>query len=216
VNTDRLIDALSANLEPIRPGQFQKTLTLALVAGGAAAFGLMLATIGPRRDLHTAAHLDWLAIKLLFALSLIGIGVPSLIRSIYPGLEDRARWTLIFLPVVAFGTGALATLLLARPQAWKGMLFGAYSYSAVRCLTFILLFAAVPLAVLFRALRKGAPTNLERCGAIAGIVAGAVGVAVYAFSCASDSVPFITIWYGAAIAICGIIGAQLGPQLLRW
>ena len=107
-------------------------------------------------------------------------------------------------------------LLLAHPKAWRGMLLGATSVSSARCFLCIPFFAAIPLAVLIWALRTGAPTRLERCGAIAGIVAGAVGAAAYAFNCSSDSVPFVAFWYGAAIALCAFIGAQLGPRLLRW
>jgi len=65
-------------------------------------------------------------------------------------------------------------------------------------------------------LRKGAPTNLRRAGAIAGLVAGALGATAYAFHCPDDSVPFIAIWYGTLVALCGAIGAMLGPRLLRW
>src|ERR1700720_2560571 len=79
VNTDRLIDALSANLERVSHGRLEKTLILAMVTGGAAAFALMLATVGPRPDLQSTAHLEWSAIKLLYALSVIGAGVPFLI-----------------------------------------------------------------------------------------------------------------------------------------
>jgi hypothetical protein len=61
-----------------------------------------------------------------------------------------------------------------------------------------------------------APTRLARCGAIAGILAGAIGAAAYAFSCRTYSVTFIAIWYGAGIMLCAVIGAQLGPRLLRW
>ena len=88
--------------------------------------------------------------------------------------------------------------------------------SSARCLIRILFFAATPLAVLIWAFRRGAPTRLNRCGAIAGIVAGAIGAAAYAFNCASDSVPFIAIWYCTAIVLCAFIGAQLGPRFLRW
>jgi MFS superfamily sulfate permease-like transporter len=31
-----------------------------------------------------------------------------------------------------------------------------------------------------------------------------------------DTIPFITIWYSAAILLCAFIGAKLGPRLLRW
>jgi hypothetical protein len=82
--------------------------------------------------------------------------------------------------------------------------------SLARCFICIPFFAAILLAVLICALRTGAPTRLTRCGAIVGIVAGTVGAAAYAFNCSSDSIPFVAFWYGAAIALCAFIGAQLG------
>jgi hypothetical protein len=48
------------------------------------------------------------------------------------------------------------------------------------------------------------------------VVAGGVGAAAYALSCSSDTIPFIAFCYGAAIALCALIGEQLGPRLLRW
>jgi hypothetical protein len=66
------------------------------------------------------------------------------------------------------------------------------------------------------ALRKGAPTRLKLSGAVAGIVAGGLGAADYALGCKSDTIPFIAIWYGLAIALCAAIGALFGPRLLRW
>jgi hypothetical protein len=216
VNTDRLIDILSANLEPARHGQFEKMLTLAMATGGAAAFGLMLATVGPRPDLHSTAHLEWLAVKLIFALSVIGTGVPPLVRSARPGFENVTNWAVALFPFFAAIAVALAMLLLGSPEAWKGMLLGARRASSARCVLCIPFFAGVPLAALIWALRKGAPTRLKLCGAIAGIVAGGIGAAAYALSCTSDTIPFIAIWYGAAIAICAVVGAQVGPSLLRW
>jgi hypothetical protein len=51
VNTDRLIDLLSANLEPVGQVRFGKTLVLAMLTSSAAASILMLMTVGPRADL---------------------------------------------------------------------------------------------------------------------------------------------------------------------
>jgi len=65
-------------------------------------------------------------------------------------------------------------------------------------------------------LRKGAPTNLKRTGAIAGLVAGALGAMAYAFHCPDDFLPFLAFWYGGLIALCAFIGAKFGPRLLRW
>jgi hypothetical protein len=79
VNTDRLIDLLSANLEPVVRVQFGKKLFLAVLTGGAAALVLMLATVGPRADLDSTARLGWTAVKLLFAVSVIGSATPLLL-----------------------------------------------------------------------------------------------------------------------------------------
>jgi hypothetical protein len=216
VNTDRLIDVLSANLEPARHGQFEKMLILAMATGGAAALGMMLATVGPRPDLHSTAHLEWLAVKLLFALSVIGTGAPLLVRSARPGLENVTNWALVLFPFLAAIAAALAMLFLDGPQAWREMLRGARTVAPARCVLCIPFFATIPMAALIWALRKGAPTRLKLCGTIAGIVAGGIGAAAYALSCASDTIPFIAIWYGAAIMFCAVIGARLGPRFLRW
>jgi hypothetical protein len=49
---------------------------------------------------------------------------------------------------------------------------------------------------------RAQPANL---GAVA--AAGGLGAAAYAFNCTSDTIPFIAVCYGAAIALCAFIGA---------
>ncbi len=215
MNTDRLIEMLSAELEAVNSGRLGKTLILAIVTGGAIAFGLMLVTVGPRSDLQSTAHIEWVAVKLLFALSVIGTGALLLNSSMRPGLEVETNWTLILFPFIAALAVALA-VLLGQPQAWKELVRGATTISSMRCLLLIIFFATIPLALVIYALRQGAPTRLKLCGGIAGIVAGGIGAAAYAFNCASDTIPFIAIWYGAAIVICAVVGTQLGPRVLRW
>lgn len=215
VKTDQLIDMLSADLEPVKARRLEKTLVQAILAGGTGAALLMLATVGLRAGLPTA-HLEWAGLKLVLPLSVIGSGTPSLARSMCPGLETRTNWPLVFFPfVVAIAVG-LAMLLIISPEAWIKMLLGAGQMRSPRCFLCILSFAAIPLAVLTWALRQGAPTRLEASGALAGIVAGAIGAVAYAFNCDSDTIPFITIWYSGAILLCAFIGARLGPRLLRW
>jgi hypothetical protein len=135
----------------------------------------------------------FLALKLLFALSLVATATPALIRSLRPGADDESPSKLFFYPFVAVGTAAIATLLFAQPAYVREMLLGAHSMSSVRCVLLTLCFASIPMAILIWALRNGAPTRLARCGAIAGIVAGARGAAAYAFSCRSDFLAFIAI-----------------------
>ena len=144
MNTDRLIDMLSAELEAVNNGRLGKTLILAIVTGGAIAFALMLVTVGPRPDLQSTAHLEWVAVKLLFALSVIGTGALLLNRSMRPGLEDATNWTLVLFPFLAALAVAFA-VLLGQPQAWREMLRGATTISSMRCLLFIMFFCGDPV-----------------------------------------------------------------------
>lgn len=216
MNTDRLNNLLSANLEPVGRVQFGKTLLLAVLIGGLAAFGLMFGTIGPRADPGSIAHLSWTAVKLLFAVSIIDTASPILLRSMRPGLEKQTYPETIFLPFLTAIVVALAMLLFVTPQAWSDMLRGATSTSPERCLLCIIFFAVAPFAAVVWVLRQGAPTRLSLSGAITGVVAGGLGAFVYAFSCQSDTIPFIAVYYSSAIALCAVIGSQLGPRLVRW
>jgi len=214
VNTDRLVDLLSANLEPVGRVHFGRTLLVAIFSGAAAAFVLMLVTVGPRTDLDS--NLAWTAVKLLFAVTVIGTATPLLLRSMRPGFEEETRPGIICLPFLAAIVAALAMLLFVAPHTWSLMLRGATPESPVHCLLCTVFFAVVPFAALIWAIRQGATTRLSLSGAIAGVAAGGLGAAAYAFTCRSDTIPFIAVCYGASMALCAFIGAQLGPRLLRW
>ena len=213
MKTDQLIHMLSMNLEPAKDhGQLRKALFIALVIGGAASFCVMLATVGLRPEAD-GFHLEFLALKVLFMLILIGAGTALLDKLIRPGQDGRTLYAAIFLTFLAIGLVGLVGLVVEPPTAWHQMILGTQWATCLYCIP---LFAIVPFAVLIWALRQGAPTNLTRTGAIAGLVAGALGATAYAFHCADGSLPFIAIWYGAMVILCAWIGAKLGPPLLRW
>jgi len=213
VKTDQLIDLLSTNVEPVKSGYIKKTLVFALLIGGVAAFCVMLTTVGLRSQTSDRLHPGYLVLKLLFTISLVGLGATLLARLMRPGQSDRKQFTLIVVPFLMIAGAGMIALAFGEPMAWGRMLFGMHW---VTCLLCIPLFAVVPFAALVWALRRGAPTNLTQTGAIAGLVAGALGATAYAFHCPDDSVPYIAIWYGTLVAFCGVIGAILGPRLLRW
>jgi hypothetical protein len=213
MKTDQLIDMLSTNVEPVQQGRLKKTLVCVLVVGGAAAFCLMLTTVGFRTGVTNGFLPGYLTLKLLFTLSLIGVGAALLERLMRPGEDGRKLFGFVFLPFFIVICAGVASLVFGQPMAWGRMIFG---MQWATCLLCIPLFAVVPFAALIWALRKGAPTNLTRTGAIAGLVAGALGATAYAFHCPDDSVPFIAIWYGTLVGLCGAIGAMIGPRLLRW
>ena len=213
MNTDRLIDMLSTNLEPVKGGQLWKALSWAIVIGLVAAFGVMLACFGIRSDLAAGNHSGALALKIVFALSLVGTGAAFLIKSMVPGQRQGRRLALIFFPFLPASAAAIVIVVRQPALASGGMIEGAAMALCLFCIPFL---AIVPFALLIWAMRKGAPTDLRRSGAVAGLVAGAIGATVYSFSCPADSWLFVFLGYSAALALCSILGAQLGPRFLRW
>ena len=114
MNTERLVELLSANLEPVRCVQLGRILMIAMLTGGAAAILMMLATVGVRNDLDSLAHLEWTALKMLFAVSVIGTAAPLLLRSMRPGLEKEIGLALIFLPFFVATAAALVMFLFVN------------------------------------------------------------------------------------------------------
>ncbi len=213
MKTDELIDMLGTNLEPVKGGQLRNTLIIALAVGAVAAFCLMLVTFGLPAAVLGGGYSGLRVLALAFTLGLATAGTSFLIRSARPGEPGRKLLLLIGLPFFAILSAGLVALVLADPAAWGGMVFGP-QWAA--CLICIPLFAFAPFASFVLALRRGAPTNLMRTGAIAGLVAGALGATVFAFHHSSGSIPFIALWYGGPILLCALVGAILGPRLLRW
>ena len=108
--------------------------------------------------------------------------------------------------------GALAwaaTPTALRPAAAMG-----HSWQA--CPLYVLALAMPVLAGLLWTLRGLAPTRPGAAGGAAGLLAGALGAAGYALVCSEDSATFIALWYSAGIALTGLLGAVLGPRILRW
>ncbi len=213
MKTDQLIGMLSTNVEPVKTRKFKATLILTLLLAGLAAFCLMLGTVGLRSDVRLGILSGFIALKLLFTLILVGAGTAVLAKLIFPGQDGGKSYIVILLSFAALGLAGIGTLVIQPSAPWGHMVMGT---DWVICILCIPLFAAIPFVALIWVLRQGAPTNLRRAGAVAGLVAGAVGAAAYAFHCPDDSIPFIAFWFGVMVALCGLFGAIVGPGLLRW
>ena len=211
MKTDQLIEILSRNVEPVKQGHVQKTLVWALLAGVVGSFGVMLGTVGLRPN--GPPSLEFLLLRLVFTFSLIAIGASFLARLVRPGQRTGKLAALTVLPFLVMVAGGTIAIGFGGPMAWGRMLFG---MNWMTCLLCIPLFAVLPFIALVWFLRDGAPTNLRLTGAIAGLLAGALGATAYAFHCPDDSVPFIAFWYASMVGFCAFIGALLGPKLLRW
>jgi hypothetical protein len=213
VKTEKLIEMLSTNLEPVRGGELRNLVLTALAGGAIVAFCLMLAIFGVPAGPHGGESFGLKLVALAFTLGLVGASANLLVRLARPGDPGRQPLIPIGLLFLAMLVAGAVVLLLTDSASWGGMIFGP-QWAA--CLICIPLFAIAPFAALVWALRKGAPTGLARTGAIAGLLAGALGAAIFALHHPGGSIPFVILWYGGPIVLCALAGAILGPRLLRW
>lgn len=213
MKTTDLVDMLSANVEPVGRGLVGRTISIAVAAGAVIALGFMLVGLGVRADLTTIQAVAFLLLKLAFALAVVGVAVLYLTRLARPGAGRGMSPLTIAVPFAAIALLGAISLGDAPSSHWNRMIFGD---AWLECLLSIPIIAVLPFAVTILAIRRAAPTNLVRSGAVAGLIAGGVSAMAYALHCTDDSLPFVAVWYGGTIVLCTLAGAVLGPRLLRW
>lgn len=213
MKTGELIEFLSADLSPMRSFPVSRYLLLSLALGLAIAIVLALAALGPR-TLTGEADLAFLSAKVAFAASVMGIGALLVARAAVPGRLKSVNALLAIIPLALFGIMGVIDLSHVPRQEWNEHVFGA---GWALCLLAIPLIAIVPFALMVLAMRRfAAPTDLLKAGAFAGMTAGGAAALAYAIHCTDDSLSFLASWYVVGVAVCAIVGALLGPRLLRW
>lgn len=213
MKTDELIDVLSTNVEPVDPQRITRNLQIAIIAGLSLALVSGIAALGIRWDVRDPGAFGFLVLKVAFGVAVTILGSHYLLKHARPGGEMRSRILLTGVPFVAVMALAGASLISAPASHWDNMVMGE---RWLECLLSIPVIAVAPFAVIMWAVRKAAPTNLTRTGALAGLVAGGVSAIAYALHCTDDSLPFVALWYGGTIVLCTLAGALTGPRLLRW
>lgn len=214
MKTDELVDMLSTNVEAVDWRSVPRTILGVAGLGALAALAIMMLVFGPRTDISNVRAWAFLALKFAFAGAIIAISLAYLLRIARPGGERRVSAVLLGLPFAAAVAAFVISLVVTPVPDWRAMVFGRHW---LLCLVCIPLNAIPPFAAIILALRQFAsPTDLARAGALAGLSGGGISAFVYALHCTDDSVAFVALWYGLAIALCTAIGALLGPRLLRW
>lgn len=213
MKTDDLIAMLAAGVAPIDPHLVAKRFATALVLGGTVSLALMWIGYGVRPDLAQAASTPMLWIKLGFALAVAGAALVLTLRLSRPGVRPGKAWIGVVVPWLAITVMGLVVLADAPPQDRLALVLGRTWLSCAFSITYM---AAPVFAALLWALRGLAPTRPGLAGACAGLLAGAVGVLVYALHCPEVEAPFLAVWYVLGLCVPTVIGALLGPKALRW
>lgn len=213
MKTDELITLLANHAEPVDRAAAARRHACALATGVGGATLLLLAQFGLKPDLQAELAAPPFWIKLAFPAAMAASALLMTTRLARPGLRVGWRWTLAAMPIALVWLGALATLAFAPSSERLAMVLG----SSWRSCPFGIAYLAAPgLVAAMWAMKGMAPTRPRTAGAAAGLLAGALATMVYCFHCPEMEVAFWAVWYLAGMLLPALLGALLGPRLLRW
>jgi hypothetical protein len=174
---------------------------------------LFAAMLGPRSDIVSVAGEFQFLFKFVVTL-ILGLTATILVcRLARPGADVKFPAIALLAAPILLGLAVLAEFASVEPAVRTMKLVGSTWTS---CVTFIPLLSAPILAAALIALRHGAPTRPALTGAVAGLLAGGFGAAIYAAYCVEDSPFFLATWYTLAIVGVAVIGGLIGSRVLRW
>ncbi len=212
MRTQDLIRALAVDGGSPAPS-LGRILTERLLPGVAIAIGIYAVALGLRPHLFGMLGDARVLFKILLMLLLACLAVPLTLGLARPAADLRGIGLALVSVPVLLAVAILIEFFVVPEGDWGARLIG---HNASFCLKSIPLLALAPLGALLWALRQGAPSRPALAGAGAGLLAGAVGAALYATHCPDDSPFFVAAWYSLGIAIVTLAGALAGARLLRW
>lgn len=211
MQTDDLIDLLAKDAR-VRV-RFGHVFLIALAIGLVISATLLLSTYGIRENMAEAIGTPRVLFKLglTLLLALTSTRLAFLIGK--PGISLRVAALALLAPLLVLLAGIATELITLPPSTWGASLKGQHwSF----CLVFVPALSIAPLLALLYSIRQGAPESPGLAGAVAGLSAGGIAAAIYAWHCPDDSPLFVATWYTIAIVMVTIIGFLLGRRLLRW
>lgn len=179
---------------------------LVALAGLVIAFGSPLAAV-------PATGVTPFTLKLGYSLALAASTAAAVLATGRPGQRIWPRALLIALPFGLIGLAASMELAATPPADWNGLLLGS---TFATCVASIALASVPVFAGLLWAFRALAPTEPVRAGFLSGLCAGAAGAVAYALYCPETTASFLFAAYTPGMLVPALLGALLGPRLLRW
>lgn len=212
MKTDDLIRTLAADSGSPRPSLNTLLLTAGLI-GLAVAIATFAALLRLRPDFMTMMHDFNFVLKFVVTLSLALTSAGLYWSALRPGARFGVWGPALVIAPLALTVGVGHELFALPSNVWMPRMMG---HNSVVCLASIPLLSAPILVGLLFVSRHGAPENPALAGAIAGLVSGGIGGAIYAAHCTDDSPLFVLAWYVIGIAVMASIGALVGSRVLRW
>lgn len=213
MKTDELINLLASGEGPVDRHTLARRLCVALLGGALGALLLTVSLYGVRPDISEVARLPlfWAKAALPAALAALGLWLNQ--RLARPGIKGGVVWALLGLPLLLVWFGGAIELAGAPADTRADLILGRTWRTCALNITLL----SVPVFIaIFWALRGLAPTQLRQAGAAGGLLAGATATLAYCLHCPEMGIPFWGVWYVLGMLIPTVLGALLGPKLLRW
>ena len=213
MNTDELISMLASNAPAVDRRIVARRFGIAVVIGLLLALLMLLTFFGIRPDIGEIAATPLFWAKLALPATLLGGALLVTTRLARPGVPVGNGWATLAAPVTAVWLAALGLLLsVSANSRWALVLGETWRV----CPLNIALLSIPTFLCVFWAIRGLAPTRLRLAGGAGGLLAGSMATLAYSLHCPEMSVAFWAVWYVLGMLIPTVIGALLGPRLLRW
>jgi hypothetical protein len=213
LKTDDLIAMLANRVHAIDPRIAARRYLIAIAVGGVAAIALLVTALGINPGLAHEAVVPMFWVREAYCLGLGALAIAAVVRLARPGVPLGRLGMAVPVPLIVMWLLAAIALFNAPAEGRVPLLLGG---SAIVCPFRIAVISSPLLVAFIWALRGFAPTRLRFTGAVAGFAAGALGALVYTLHCPELAAPFLGVWYVLGMLIPTLIGASLGPRLLRW
>jgi hypothetical protein len=213
MKTDDFISLLASGVEPVHRQALPKRFSIAVLIGAAGATLIMALVLGIRRDLAEVAVMPIFWAKVALPLCLMIGALWMTTRLARPGGRPGGSGWLVATPVAVVWLAAAYVLMAAPDNARLAIVLG----KTWRVCPFAIAMLSIPgFIAVFWALKGLAPTRLALTGAAGGLLAGSTATLAYCLHCPEMGIPFWGAWYLLGMLVPTVIGALLGPRLLRW
>ncbi len=211
MKTDELIGLLAQGAGAAPRGLVRRRIGTAVLLGLLAGVAIAFVWLGFVPAETFALPAPWF--KLAYAASMAVAAAWLTARLARPGARTDAASRATGLVVLA---AAMVGLVAWQATPVEVRMKGLFGHSWWECPWFVLTISLPALAGQLWALRGLAPTRPRSAGFAAGLLAGAIGAGAYALACTELAMSFVALWYTLGILLVGLLGAWLGPRVLRW
>jgi hypothetical protein len=214
MRTDELISELSAGSPAPRRRNATATMLLTVAIACLAVAAATSVWLGLRTDLDQALSGSQAFVFNARFIVCVGTIAMTVLRDLsVPGRGATLSMMTMSVPFAALG-------ILALHEAHEASFHQLWSHDAgaslVTCFGQALMLAVPAFAILTIGVRYLAPTNLRRAGFYLGLLAGAIAAFGFCLHDRHESFAFSAALYVAGIMTSGLVGAVVGPRVLRW